>query len=158
MDLEELSSCLVFGAVRVLRHTVPCQGVHRQLVQGPAGRGHPLQTDHGRVLPGCLCRVGAGVGRPPAVAETRYPWVRRRWRERADELPPRPPANFFVLLNVDVDGEDGHSFSHDEGEGAEVERPAVGVSVLLVIIAFITGVACIAGDVDDDANYVAQAW
>lgn len=46
MDLEELSGRLMFGAVRVLRHAVPRQGVHGQLVQGPAGRWRPLQTDH----------------------------------------------------------------------------------------------------------------
>ncbi len=157
MDLEELSR-LVFGAVRVLRHTVPRQGVHGQLVQGPTGRWRPLQAAHRRVLPRCLCGMRAGVRRPPAVAEARYPRVRRRGGERAYELAPRPPANFLVFLNVDVDGEDSHSFGHNEGEGAKVERPAVGVGVLLVVVAFVAGVSGIAGDVDDDADYVAQTW
>lgn len=29
MDLEEFGSCLVFGTVGIVCHTVPCQGVHR---------------------------------------------------------------------------------------------------------------------------------
>lgn len=158
MDLEELSTRLMFGAVRVLRHTVPGQGVHGQLIQGPTGRCCPLQADHWRVLPRCLRRVRASVRCPSAIAEARYPRVRWRRRERSDELAPRPPPNFLVFLNVDVNGKDGHSFGHDEREGAKVERPAIGVSVFLVIVAFVTRVSCVAGDVDDDANYVAQTW
>lgn len=158
MDLEELSSSLMFRAVRVLCHAVSCQGVHGQLIQGPTGRCRPLQTNNGRVLPGSLRRMRAGVRRPPAVAKARNPWVRRRGGEWTDKLTPRLPANFLVFLDVDVDGEDGHSFGYNEGEGAKVEGPAVGVSVLLVIITFVTGISCIAWDVDDDANDVAQTW
>lgn len=158
MDLEELSTRLVFWAVRVVRHTVPRQRVHGQLVQGPTGRWPPLQTGPGRVLPRGLRRMRAGVWCPPAITEAGYPWVRGRGRERTDELAPRPPANFLVPLNVDVDDEDCHSFGNDEGQGAKVERPAVRVSVLLVIVAFITGVSRIAGDVDNYAYYVAQTW
>lgn len=158
MDLQELSRHLVLGAVRVLRHTVPRQGVHGQLVQGPAGRWRPLQTGNGRVLPRRFRGMRAGAWRPPAVAEARYPRVRGRGREWADEFAPRLPADLLVFLDVDVDGEDGHCFSHDEGEGAKIERPAVRVSVFPVIVAFVTGVSRIAGDVDDDADYVAQTW
>lgn len=156
MDLEEVSSPVVFGAVSALRHAVPRQGVHGQLVQGPTRRRPPLQTGHRRVLPRRLRRMRAGTRCPPAVPKAGYPGVRRRGREGADELAPRLPANLLVFLDVDVDGEYGHRFGHDEGEGAEVERPAVGVSVLPVVVAFITGVSRIAGDVDDDADYVAQ--
>lgn len=102
--------------------------------------------------------MGAGVWRPSAVAETGYPRVRRGGGERADELAPGLPADFLVSLNVYVDGEDGHRLSHNEGEGAEVERPAVGVGVLFVVVAFVVGVSCVAGDVNNDANDVAQTW
>lgn len=158
MHLQELSGRLVFGAVRVLCHTVSCQGIHGQLIQGPTGRWRPLQTNHRGVFPRCFSRMGAGVWCPPAVAKTWYPGVRGRGREWTDELTPRPPTDLLVFLNVDVDGKDGHSFSHNEWQGTKVERPAVGVSVLLVVVAFIVGVSGIAGDVDDDANYVAQTW
>ena len=158
MDLEELSGCLMFGAVRILCHAVPRQGIHGQLIQGPTGRLHTFQTNHRRVLPWRLCRMRAGMRCPPAVTEARYPWVRGGGGEWADELAPRPPADFLVSLNVDVDGEDSHSFGHNEWEGTEVEWPAVGVSVLLVIVAFIIGVSCVARDVDDDADDVAQTW
>ena len=100
--------------------------------------------------------MGTGIRCPPAVAEAWYPRVWGRRRKGTDELTPRPPADLLVFLNVDVDGEDSHSFSDDEREGAKVERPAVGVGILLVVVSFITGVSCIAGDVDNDANYVAQ--
>lgn len=157
MDLQELSGRLVFGAVRVIRHAVPRQGVHGQLVQGPAGRRRPLQAGHWRVLPRRLRGMGAGVRRPPSIAEARYPRVGRRGGERADELAPGPPAHFLVPLDVDVDGEHGHGLGYDERQGAKVERPAVGVSVLLVVVALVIRVPGVAGDVDDDANYVAQA-
>lgn len=61
MDLEEFSSCLVFGTVRILRHAVPRQGVHGQLIQGPAGRGRPLQADHRRIFPRRFRGMRAGV-------------------------------------------------------------------------------------------------
>lgn len=73
-----------------------------------------------------------------------------------DELAPRLPTNFLVFLDVYVDGEDGHRLGHDEGKGAEVERPAVGVGVLLVVVTLVVRVSCIARDVHNDANDVAQ--
>lgn len=158
MDLEELSAALVLWAVRVLRHTVSRQGVHGQLVQRAAGGRRPFQATNRRVLPGGLRGVRAGMRRPSAVAEAWYPRVRGRGRERTDELPSRLPADFLVLLDVDVDDEDGHSLGHNEGEGAKVERPSIGVSVLLVIVTFVVWVSSIAGDVNDDANYVAKTW
>lgn len=66
-------------------------------------------------------------------------------------------ADLLVLLDVDVDSQDGHHLSHDEGQSSEVEGPAVAVGVLLVLVALVTGVAGIAGDVDNDANDVTQA-
>lgn len=63
----------------------------------------------------------------------------------------------FVFLDIHVDCENTHGFSHDEGERAEVERPAVAVVVLLVLVFLVTGIAGVAGDVDDDADDVAQA-
>lgn len=156
MDLEELGSCLVFGAVSVVRHAVPGQGVHGQLIQGSAGRWHSFQVGHRRVLPRRLCRMGTGLRCPLAVAEAGYSGVRGRGREGADEFSPRSPANLLVFLDVDVDGDDGDCFGHDEGQGAKVEGPSVGVGVLLVIITFVVGIPCVAGYVNDDANYVAK--
>lgn len=93
---------------------------------------------------------------PSAVAETGHTGVRRRRRGRLDELSPRFETHFFVLLDVDVDGQNGHGLSHDERERAEVERPAVVVLVLLVLIPLVAGVSGVAGDVHDYADYVAQ--
>jgi hypothetical protein len=66
-------------------------------------------------------------------------------------------ADLLVLLDVDVDSQDGHHLGHDEGQSSEVEGPAVAVGVLLVLIPLVTGVAGVAGDVDNDANDVTQA-
>lgn len=66
-------------------------------------------------------------------------------------------SRLFVLLNVNVDGEDADGLGHDEGESAEIEGPAVIVLVLPVLVFLVAGVSCVAGDEDDDADYVAQA-
>lgn len=68
-----------------------------------------------------------------------------------------PKARLFVFLNVYVDCEDAHGFSDDEGQRAKVEGPAVVVLVLPVLVLLVAGISCIAGDVDDDADDVAQA-
>lgn len=156
MDLQELGSCLVLRAVRVLCHAVPRQGVHGQLIQGPTGGRRPLQASHRRVLPRRLSGVRTGVGRSSPIAKAGYPGVGRGGGQRADELAPGSPADLFVPLNVDVDGKYGHCLSHNERQGTEVEGPAVGVGVLLVVVTLVVGVAGIAGDVDDDADDVAQ--
>lgn len=157
MDLEELCSRIVLRTICILRNTVPGQGVHGQLVQRTTGRW--LQAHHGWILPGRLRGVRTGVWRPPAVAETWYPGVRGGGWKWADEFASGLPANFFVFLDVDVDGQNSHGLSHDKGQSSKVERPAVGVRVFFVVVtAFFIGVSCIAGDVDDNSNNVAQAW
>lgn len=92
---------------------------------------------------------------PSAVAETGHAGVRRRRRGRLDELSARFEAHFFVLLDVDVDGQNGHGLGHDERERAKVERPAVVILVLLVLVPLVAGVSGVARDVDDNADDVA---
>lgn len=74
-----------------------------------------------------------------------------------EDVSARAAAKLLVLFDVDVDGQNAHHLSHDEGQASEVEGPAVAVGVLLVLVALVTGVAGIAGDVDNDANDVTQA-
>lgn len=66
-------------------------------------------------------------------------------------------SRLFVFLNVNVDGEDADGLGHDEGEGAEIEGPAVIVLALPVLVFLVAGISCVAGDEDDDADDVAQA-
>lgn len=68
-----------------------------------------------------------------------------------------PKACLFVFLNVYVDRENAHGLSYDEGERAKVEGPAVVVLVLPVLVLLVAGISRIAGDVDNDADDVAQA-
>lgn len=68
-----------------------------------------------------------------------------------------PKACLFVFLNVYVNCENTHGFSYDEGECAKVEGPAVVVLVLPVLVLLVTGISRIAGDVNNDADDVAQA-
>lgn len=154
MDLQEFRAALMFWAVSVFSHTVPCQSIHGQLIQVPTGRRGPLHTSNRGVLPRGLSGVRACTGRPPAVAKARYSWVWWRGGEWADELAPRLPADLLVLLNVDVDDKYGDCFSHNKRQGAKVEGPTIRVSVLLVIISFVTRVPSIAWDVDNDPDDV----
>lgn len=45
----------------------------------------------------------------------------------------RPYSELAVPVNEHVHGQHTHHLGHDEGEGAKVEGPAVGVAVLLGI-------------------------
>lgn len=84
--------------------------------------------------------------------------IRRRAGGRFDEVAPDSAACLFVFLDVYVDGEDPHGFCHYEGEGSKVEGPAVVVLVLLVLIFLVAGITGVAGDVNNDADDIAQAW
>lgn len=144
MNLQEFGTSLMLRAVCVLSYTVPCEGIHGQLIQGPAGRRCPLHATCRRVLPRGLRRVRTGARIPPTVAEAGYSRVWRRGGQRADKFAPRLPADLLVLLDVDVDDKDGDSFSHNKGEGVEVEGPAIGVGVLLVIVSLVTWIPSVA--------------
>lgn len=61
-----------------------------------------------------------------------------------------------MLFNVDVHSEDSNRLRDDERESSKVERPAVIVLALLVLIALVAGITSVAGDVNDDPNNVAQ--
>lgn len=158
MNLQEFSVALMLWAVCIFSNTVPRQGIHGQLIQGPTGRRCPLHTPYRWVLPRGLCWVWTGAWRPPAVAEAGYSRVWRGGGEWADKLAPGLPADLLVLLDVDVNYKNGNSFSHNKGESAKVEGPTIGVGVFLVIVSFVTGVPGIAWDVDNDADDVAQTW
>lgn len=129
------------------------QRVHVDLSDGH--RAHHLDPDR-RGLAGRLGGVRAGARVSPAIAETGHARVRRRGRRGLDEFPVRLDAHLFAFLDVDADGEDGDGFSHDERQGTKVERPAVVVVALLVFVALVTGVAGVTGDVNNDADDVAQ--
>lgn len=67
-------------------------------------------------------------------------------------------AHLLVFLYIYVDRENAHRFGHDEGERAEIEGPAVVVLVLPVFVLLVTGIPGVAGNVDNNADDVAQAW
>lgn len=66
--------------------------------------------------------------------------------------------HLLVALDVDVDGQHGHHLCHNEGQRAEVEGPAIVVLILLVLALLVAWVACVARDVHDDPDDVAQPW
>lgn len=49
-------------------------------------------------------------------------------------------SQLAVLLDEHVNGQDTHHFCHDEGEGAKVEGPAIGVGLFAVTLAWVTRV------------------
>ena len=51
-----------------------------------------------------------------------------------EEVGTRATAQLLVLLNIDVHGENAHHLSQDEGQAAKVERPAVRVVPLLILV------------------------
>lgn len=60
-----------------------------------------------------------------------------------------------MLLNVDVHGHDSHDFCDDEGEGAKIKGPAIGVAFFGVPL---SGVSSVGGDINNDADDVAESW
>ena len=134
---------------------LPGQRVHGQLAHGDGPRD--LQA-HWRRVPGGrgLCGPGAGPRAPSPVPVAGHPGVGGR-RRSLKELPFGLKSQLFILLNVNVHGQDAHGLCHDEGQGSKVKRPAVVVMVLFVFITLVTWVACVAGNVDDDAYDVTEA-
>lgn len=65
-------------------------------------------------------------------------------------------AQLLVLLNVDVDSEDAHHLSQDEGQAAKVEGPAVRVMPLLILILLGGDVTERCRDVHDHSDDVAK--
>lgn len=75
-----------------------------------------------------------------------------------EEVSARAATQLFVLFNVDVDSKDPHHFSQDEGQTTEVERPAVGVMPLFILVFFGGDITESCRDVDNHPNDVAEAW
>lgn len=78
-------------------------------------------------------------------------------RSALEEVGTGTTSQLLVLLNVDVDGEDADHLSEDEGQAAEVERPAVRVMPLFILVLLGGDVAQRCGDVDDHSDDVAKA-
>lgn len=134
---------------------LPGQRVHGQLAHGD-GPGD-LQA-HRRCVSGGrgLCGPGAGPGAPSPVPVAGHPGVGGGGRS-LEELPFGLKSQLFVFLNVNVHGQDAHGLGHDERQGSEVKGPAVVVMVFFVFVALVAWVACVTGNVDDDAYDVAEA-
>lgn len=122
---------------------VPGEGEH-----GDVGGGDGVEAfaDGGQVPGPGLGGAGAG---PPAEP---VPVGRQAAGRLLQQLRVRPGAQLLVLLYVDVHGHHAHDLRDDEGEGPEVERPAVRVALLGVALPGVPGVGRY---VNDDANDVA---
>lgn len=134
---------------------LPGQRVHGQLAHGD-GPGD-LQP-HRRRIPGRrgLRGPGAGPRAPAPVPVARHPGVGRRGGG-LEELTSGLKPQLLVLLNVNVYRQDAHGLGHNERQGSEVKRPAIVVMVFFVFVALVTGVARVAGNVDDDADDITEA-
>lgn len=68
----------------------------------------------------------------------------------------RTAAELLVLLDVDVDSQHPHHFSHNEGKASKVKGPTIGVLPFLILILLRRNVPQRSRDVDNHTNYVAQ--
>lgn len=141
------------GAVSARFQRVSAQGVHVDLTQRHGA--HHLYPNW-RSLTGRFWRARAGAWLSPPEAETGHARVWWGGWGRLDKLSSCLAAHLFVLFNVDVHSEDSNRLRDDERESSKVERPAVIVLALLVLIALVAGITSVAGDVNDDPNNVAQ--
>lgn len=66
--------------------------------------------------------------------------------------------NLFVLFTVDVNCQHTDGLSHYEGEYTWVERPSVAVYIFFIFSFLVTRVSGITGDVNDDADDIAETW
>lgn len=132
---------------------VPGQRVHGDL--GGRERTEALEA-HRRGVAGMrrVCGAGGGAWAAPVsvtiTGDSRY----RRALEVVGRT--RPNSKLSMAVDEHVHGQDAHHLGHDERQGTEVERPAVGVAVLLRV-AF-GGVPRVGWYVHDDPDDVAQAW
>lgn len=134
---------------------LPGQRVHGQLTHGDGPgdfQAHRRHSPGGRGLGG----PRAGPRAPSPVPVAWHPGIGRRGGS-LKELPFGLESQLLIFLNVNVYSQDAHGLSHNEGQGPKVKRPAVAVMVLFVFITFVAWVACVAGDVDDDAYDVTEA-
>lgn len=156
MDLHEIA---VWVRVKAGRcgdfQRFPRKCVHRNLSHR---NGCGVFNSKGGHLPRRRCFRGARAGPRPSstVPVAWHPGVWRRGGLK--KFPPQLKPDLFVPFNVNVYSQYSYSLGHDEGQGPEIKRPAVVVVVLFVLVFLVAGVPCIAGDVDDDANYVAEPY
>lgn len=77
-------------------------------------------------------------------------------RGALEDVSARAAPELLVLFDVDVDSQDPHHLSHDEGQSPKVKRPAVGVLPLLVLVLLRRDVPQRSRDVHDHTNDVTQ--
>lgn len=99
--------------------------------------------------------TGAGAGAPP---ETVAGQTQHGVRGALEEVSARAAAELFVLFDVDVNGKDSNHLSQDEGQTAEVERPAVRVVPFFILVFLWGDVAEGCRDVDNHTDDVAETW
>lgn len=132
---------------------VPAKGVH-----GDLGGGQGVETldAHGGRVPGVGGLGGTRAG--AAAALITVPVAGDAGDGRGLEVvrgTGRGPQ-LFVPIDEHVHGQHPDHLGDDEGQGPEVEGPAVGIAVLLGVA--LGGVSGVGGDVHDNANDVAQTW
>ena len=153
-----------------LHQALPAQRVHGDVGQrerrggrGSADAGH-LEA-HGRCVARRFGRVRAGARTSPAVAIAGDARVRRgrragrpgrRGHRALVAVAARLHVSLLVLVDVHVDGDHADGLGHDERERPRVEGPAVAVVVLLVLVLLVARVTDVTGDVNNDADDVAQ--
>lgn len=126
---------------------IPGEGEHGNV---GGGDGAEALAD-GRHVPGPRLS-GAGAG-PPAEA---VPIGRQAGEGRLlQQLRVGLGADLAVLLDVHVHGDHPHHLGDDEGQGSEVEGPAVGVALLGVALPRVPRVG---RDVDNNPNDVAETF
>ncbi len=154
VDLQEVVVPLrgVIGGCRGARLALG-QRVHRQLGGGQRPEG--LQP-HRWCLAGVRGICGAGRRAWAASITVAVAGDARDGRTLEVVGGSCPHAQLPMAVDEHVHGQHAHHFGHDEGEGAEVEGPAVGVAVLLGVT--LGRVPSVGWYVDNDSYDVAQAW
>lgn len=123
---------------------IPGKGVHRDVRR--RGARVPALA-HGRGVAGGRL-AGAAAGAPAEAVAVAGDATEGRL---LDQLGAGLGAQLPVLFDEHVHGEHTHHLGHDEGQGAEIERPAVRVALLRVALA---RVARVGGYVHDDSDDV----
>lgn len=125
---------------------IPGKGVHRDVCR--RGARVPALA-HGRGITGGRL-AGATAGAPAEPVSVAGDATEGRL---LDQLGAGLGAQFPVLFDEHVHGEHAHHLGHDEGQSAEIERPAVRVALLRVAL---SGVTRIGRYVHDDSDDVTQ--
>lgn len=112
-------------------------GIPREGEHGNVGGGDGVEAfaDGGQVSGPRLS--GAGTGSPPEPV----PVGRKAGKCRfLQELRVRFGTQLLMFFNIDVHSHHAHDFCDDEREGAEIEGPAIGVTLLRVTLPWVSSI------------------